>query len=203
MIINKKYGFLFVHIQKNAGSSIKKELSNFEDTSEYKYWHSFIDPEIENLQNYFKFCFVRNPWDRLVSWYNMMLSKGIHNDFSGYLLSNSKNFSEFLDLTNIIYETNKFECNDLYLYPKSISFNQLDYVSDNDGKILVDFIGKFENLQEDYNQICDKIKIKSFRLEKINQYNHKDYKSYYNDRDIEKVYNLYKRDIEYFDYKFE
>ena len=87
---------------------------------------------------------------------------------------------------------------------KQTNLNVMDNtLIQNEGKILVDFIGKFENLQEDFNLICEKIKIKNFELEKINQYNHKDYKLYYSDKDIEKVYNLYKRDIEYFGYKFE
>jgi chondroitin 4-sulfotransferase 11 len=81
MILNKKYKFIFVHIQKNAGSSIKKSLLSFENSEQHKYSHSFIDTEIGNFEDHFKFCFVRNPWDRLVSWYNMMLNKGIHNYF--------------------------------------------------------------------------------------------------------------------------
>lgn len=117
-------------------------------------------------------------------------------------LSNSTCFSEFINLTEIIYETNMFEKISEENYPKSISFNQLDYLSDEEGNVLVDFIGKFENLQLDYAHIMKQLNIPSASLQHLNKFEHKDYRSYYSDADIEKVYNLYKRDIEYFHYQF-
>lgn len=202
MILNDKYNFLFVHIQKTAGSSITNVLNSLEFTYSLNHSHSFITSVEYKYDSYFKFTFVRNPWDRLVSWYNMMLNKSIHNDFSRYLLNNSTNFSQFLNLTEIINETN--EHNDFIKtdYPKSIAFNQLDYISDNKGNVLMDFIGKFENLENDFRQIMEKIGVKDYSLLHLNKFEHGDYRNYYTDEDIEKVYKIYKRDIEYFNYKF-
>ena len=203
MIINHKYRFLFIHIHKTAGTSITNTLNKLEGTEHLHHSHSMINVlDINKYQNHFKFCFVRNPWGRLVSWYNMMIQKKIHNDFSKYLLENSNTFSEFLDLTDIIMENNPREINRYSTYPKSIGFNQLDYVSDNKGNVLVDFIGRFENLNEDYDKIIEKIGVKDLPLPHLNKFEYKDYRTYYTDKDIEKVYKMYEKDIKYFGYKF-
>ena len=203
MIINHKHKFLFTHIQKTAGSSISNVLSSIDGTEIILYSHSFLNTiNTERYNEYFKFCFVRNPWDRLYSCYKMMIKKGVHNDFSGHLLDNSKNFSEFLNLTDVIYETSPLECDGAHPYPKSISFNQLDYITDNSGNILVDFIGRFESLNEDYNKIMEKIGVTNLLLPHINKSTNGEYRYFYNDSDIEKVYNMYKRDIDYFGYEF-
>lgn len=200
MIVNNSYKFLFVHIQKTTGMSIRRSLSELQYNVKLNNAHSFINTiNIKDYLNHFKFCFVRNPWDRLVSWYNMFLNKGSHNEFSKYILT-SKNFSEFLDKTDIINDSD-CDVKKTNNYPKSISFNQLDYVSDNDDNVLVDFIGRYENINEDFKFISDKLNVK-LNLTHINKFNHDNYKTYYKDSDIEKVYNMYKRDIDYFGYEF-
>jgi hypothetical protein len=167
----------------------------------YKNKHSFIT-ELENeYKNYFKFSFVRNPWDRLVSWYNMFLNLKVSNDFSKYVLNNSKNFSEFLNLTEIIVEKIGHDNPNGEYYPKSISFNQLDYLTNKEGNINVDFIGRYENINDDYRNISTKLNI-SLDLECRNKFNHDHYRTYYSDSDAEKVYHMYKRDIDYFGYEF-
>jgi len=203
MLLNDKYNLIFVHIQKTAGTSITNNLQQLDGTRSIGNQHSLIKYyKIDNIEKYFKFCFVRNPWDRLLSWYNMLQRKGVHNDWTNYVLNNSSNFSEFLDLTDTIYETYEKEKIFKEDYPKSITINQLDYISDNEGNIVVDFIGKFENLQNDYAHIMKQLNIPAPPLQHLNKFEHKDYRSYYSDADIEKVYNLYKRDIEYFNYQF-
>jgi hypothetical protein len=204
MILNKEYKFIFVHIQKTAGVSIKSSLFSLPETKKVDNCHSFLkNLNLTSQEEYFKFCFIRNPWERLVSWYNMLIQKGIHNDFSRYILENSNNFSEFLNLTDIITENNVYEMDSSYSpYLKSISFNQLDYISDDTGEILVDFIGRFENLKEDYEKVCEKIGVKLY-LPHENKFSHKSYREYYkNEKDIEKVYFMYKRDIDFFCYEF-
>ncbi len=200
MILNKEYKFIFVHIQKTAGISIKNSLFSITGTEKINSSHSFLKTlDLVSPEEYFKFCFVRNPWDRLVSWWNMMEKKGIHNDFSKYLLE-AKSFSEFLEKTEIINETLDESVTDLG-YPKSISFNQLDYISDSRGKILVDFIGRFENINEDFLKVSKKIGF-DLNLSHLNKFDHPDYRKYYKDKDIEKVYFMYKRDIDFFCYEF-
>lgn len=202
MIINDKYKFVFVHIQKTAGTSITDYLFKIPETKQINHSHSMINTlNCDNYKDYFKFCFVRNPFDRLVSWYNMMINKDIHNDFSKYILENSNNFSEFLDLTNIINETNEYNDNLKTPYPKSISFNQLDYIIDNSGKIQCDFIGKFEEIESNFNKITKQLGF-DIKIEHLNKINHKPYREYYTLKDIKKLETLYERDLDYFKYYF-
>jgi chondroitin 4-sulfotransferase 11 len=200
MIVNDKYKFLFIHIQKTAGTSVTDMLNSIKYTQKEKSDHSFIADFSGDLSKYFKFCFVRNPWERLVSWYSMINERGPINDFHNYVLSNSNNFSDFLNLTDIIYEKNNVETSKNYSYPKSLAFNQLDYISD--GKeILVDFVGRFEKISEDITYVKNVIGI-DYQFQHLNKTNHTKYREYYNDNDAEKVYNLYERDIKYFGYEF-
>ena len=64
------------------------------------------------------------------------------------------------------------------------------------------FIGKFENLQSDFNKICEIIGIKKEKLPLINNTNKEDYKSYYTEETKKIIQKAYKKDIEMFNYSF-
>ena len=78
----------------------------------------------------------------------------------------------------------------------------MNYISDNEGNILVDFIGRFENINDDFEIIKSKIGITNIKLEHLNKFEHRNYREYYSDNDIEKVYKMYEHDIKYFNYEF-
>lgn len=218
MIINHLHKFLFIHIHKTAGSSIRNSLLSYVPGSYYLgYDHSFINaiPNFEIYNNYFKFCIVRNPWDRLVSWYFSILNLPKENNLKIYVTKNSKNFSEFLNYCGaIVYEKKNKKRKVLYnnvllkknpnlVYPKSIYFNQLEYITDGNGNIGVDYIGRFESLQESWSHICSKLKINiHLRKDKVGTWSNinKNYKQFYNNEDINKVALIYKKDIEAFNY---
>ena len=70
------------------------------------------------------------------------------------------------------------------------------------GKMAVDFIGRFENLQEDFNVVCDKIGKDRSVLPHVFQTKHAHYTQYYNDRAREIVGQIYQSDIKFFKYQF-
>jgi chondroitin 4-sulfotransferase 11 len=202
MIINHQHRFLFIHIQKTAGSSITEALNRLDGSQQLGYQHSMMNSlETAIYEGYWVFCFVRNPFDRLVSWWNMMMHKGIHNDFSRYLLSNSSSFSEFLDCTEVIDDQNALIPSMNEPYPKSIAFNQLDYMTGKDGRLDVHFIGRFESLQADFKRVSDAIGVQ-MELPHSNAFERRHYREYYRPRDVEKVRRMYKRDLKFFDYDF-
>jgi len=208
MIINHKYKFIFVHIHKTAGSSIRNSLLKLDGSEFLAHHHTHLKwIDYKKYEDYYKFCFVRNPWDRLVSWYFGILKLKSNNNLQKYIKSCSNNFSEFLNCRGIIKETiynKKIESfNTKIPYFKSISYNQLDYVSDDSGNILVNFIGRFENLNNDWNTILSNLSINKIKLFFENKGYHKNYKEYYQKDDINKVYEMYKKDIDYFGYEYE
>lgn len=148
------------------------------------------------FNNCFKFSFSRNPYDRAVShffWargqekYQSMLNLSI-DDFS------FKNYLLDIDPFRSNTANNPF--------PHSHFRNQCDFILDQNGNLLLDFIGKLENAQQDFDIICNKIGIPQQRLPHVNKSAHKHYTKYYDDETRKIVAEKYARDIEYFGYKF-
>lgn len=208
MIISHSKKFIFVHNYKVAGTSVRNALkpynnlsfwsSSFKDkikflNGEYPkvYAKDFehhvntpklktqLDPEI--FDSYFKFGFVRNPWDWQVSLYKFMLKRTQHHQHE--LIKSMKSFEEYID-----WRVNE----DRQLQQKF--FYQ-------DGKCLVDFIGKMENLNEDFSKICKKVGVVS-TLPRLNASRTKSdsFLNYYDQRTIDLVDEAFKKDIELFGY---
>ena len=87
------------------------------------------------FSEYFKFGFVRNPWDRVVSLY--LRREGIK-------MSEMMTFEEFARWIQNSSDTS---------IHTSVHKNRLDWFTDETGKVSVDFIGKFENLNTDFEII--------------------------------------------------
>jgi hypothetical protein len=79
--------------------------------------------------------------------------------------------------------------------------NQLDWITIN-GEIEVDFIGRHEYLQEDFNVVCDYLSFEPITLPVYNKTDHEHYSTYYNEDTKAIVAELFAKDIEYFGYKF-
>jgi chondroitin 4-sulfotransferase 11 len=194
---------LFVHIQKTGGTSILRTLGLDAHLHHRHFFASQFRPmcDAEQWDATFKFAFVRNPWDRLVSWWSMIngfrdaYRKGPHlNRFFAYIFENSLTFEEFI-----------LNCHADIADPdgrKCILRNQLDYLTDPDGRLLVDFIGKFENLEMDFRKVTRQLGLPDTALAHINQSTHAAYFDYYNDRTRSLIEQAYQRDIKQFGYTF-
>ena len=82
---------------------------------------------------------------------------------------------------------------------------KISFITDKKGNVLIDFIGRYENLQNDFNLICVKLNIQHLKLPMINKSRkreHKNYREYYDDQSKAIVTELYKKDLEYFNYNF-
>lgn len=172
-MISHKYKSIFVHIPKTAGQSISDvflRLSGFNwgtcdqllimdnndpakgparlthlTASEYVSYGYVTKKE---FNTYFKFSFVRNPWARIVSEYKF------------------RQFPRECDFKTFLFKRfPKPGWGDEYTHV----LPQYDFLYDSNGVKLVDFIGKYETLQDDFNIICDKVGIKRTLLGRVNQ----------------------------------
>lgn len=189
-MISHKHKCIFIHNNKTGGTSISKFLINDGlpkckhcTILEYKKkYGDFFD-------SYFKFTIVRNPWDKLISQYFFRVgdnSQGGHLFLKKYMKKKKNiSFKEFLQKPFPIGHVQQFS-----------------RISDENGDVLLDFVGRFENLQEDFDTICDKIEIPRQQLPHVNKTKHKHYTEYYDDETKSIVAEKYAKDIEYFGYKF-
>lgn len=210
-----------MHIQKTGGTAISEALIKHAGATFISPAHLQLKALEFSCQRPFVFAVVRNPWDRLVSWYEMMKRKMIHNDFSKYLLEPGSNgspvsFSEFIRRTATVKEQSFPESSYSKVdalnpkksigYVKSLSFNQLDYLTDKDGKKSYDEIIRFEDLPSDFCRVLRPFhpNIHADWLMRLNTNpSNKNYRDYYLDTSDRKwVAALYERDIEWFKFVF-
>lgn len=184
---NKK--FIFVHIPKNGGSSIERMLGMGGGIFSVKDFASELD-----INKYYKFGFVRNPFDRLVSAYTYLKSgkelvdRHFYNIVTKYPTIN--NFIiDFLNKEDNLYKIPHFTPQHLWL--------KLD------GEYVMDYIGKVENYNESVKEIFSAIGLKHTQnIVHTNKSNRGDYRNYFNDETVEIVSNLYFEDMSDFNYKF-
>jgi hypothetical protein len=134
------------------------------------------------FDSYFSFAVVRNPWDWNVSLYKYLLADKNH-----VLHERTKSFKNFDE-----YIRNR--------YQKSYA-SQKKFIYSKNGEKLVDYVARFENLEQDFNEICSIIGIQA-ELPHINISNNKDYREYYTDETREMVQHSHKTDIDLFEYEF-
>jgi hypothetical protein len=221
MLISNSKKFIFIHIPKNAGQSITNALfkfcvgknarffSDIISTRNYIrinsklmqlfnfsfYDHSFKDHESasnvkevlgSSYSSYFSFAFVRNPWDWILSHYTYTL-KNVRHYRHSFVKNNLKNFDEYVE----------YEC----LKGMPEQYNQNKFIYDSSGNQLVNFVGKFENIQNDFQIICDQLDIDT-NIKHFNQSNKFNYREHFSERSKDLVKDYYSKDIELFDYKF-
>ena len=76
-----------------------------------------------------------------------------------------------------------------------------EWISDGD-EIIVDFVGRYENLNEDWSKICQTLQVPALPLGRENQVVRQDYRVFYDNESRELVANRFARTIELFEYRF-
>ncbi|WP_372370565.1 sulfotransferase family 2 domain-containing protein [Candidatus Uabimicrobium sp. HlEnr_7] len=181
---------VFFHIPKAAGKSLATAVFG-KDTNHFSYRQ--VAKQLD-LDKFYTFAFVRNPWDRMVSTYNFLRKGGWGGLDQIWLQANGRHLHSFSDFLLFVQS-----------HPRDMVhfLPQTHWVCDKNGNIKVDFIGKFENIQQDYKKLCDHLKITNPLPHMNASPRCKDYRSYYkNDGNIKIVQLLYEDDIRLFDYHY-
>ena len=195
MPISHKYKCIFVHITKNAGTSITNEFE-MTDIGHYP-WHIIRDKYPMEWLTYFKFTIVRDPYDRFISSYEYSKMEKSYWHSSGdsrqgkhteYDLLKDRSFGECVKLFST--QRNKFQNHCWTL--------QCPYVLSPDGDIMVDYIVRFENLEEDMKYVY-KVCGKEPQGRKDNPSQRKE-ENYYDEETKKIVSGVYSRDFRLFNY---
>jgi len=213
MIISHKHKFIFMKTRKTAGTSIQLALSEYCGDDDIitpdvdakhlgknvdKFFTDHPHPLIRDVKDYlgdniwdsyYKFAFVRNPWDLVVSRYHWNMRR--QN-------CSVEGFRKFLDTycsSDACFGPAHYFVNDL----------QQNYTTLN-GELSLDFVGRFENIKEDFKQLCKNIELPELELVKSkNSYKpdyYNKYTQYYDNDSIHLVEKYFSKDIEMFEYSY-
>ena len=198
MPVNDQLKCIFIHIPKTGGSSINTVLrghgglSLFGDVPKgerrngqpghYHHfrWHevkNHVDPEV--WRNYFKFAVVRNPWDRVVSWF----------EYHKVTKSNTERKMTFDQWVR-----------------KRPGPQMYRHTHDKAGMLLtlkLDAVLRYENYAEDLSVLWERLNVRVDKMPHIKKTERRPYQEYYNDEQRQLIADHYVHDIELFGYTFD
>ena len=177
MIIDK-YKTIFIHIPKNAGTSVETLFANSSfriQPPKHANIHEIKKKFPKLYDSHSKFTIIRDPYDKMVSWYFYL----------------KRNAGEHLNVV---------EFNDWVKDPQQLwHANDPIYFLDPQHTWIDDTVKviKFENLNEGLNEFFED----EIDLPIVNKSNHEHYLTYYDEESLDVVYNKYKEDFEKYNYK--
>lgn len=144
----------------------------------------------------YKFTFIRNPFDWMLSTYNYILAYKVHGYHDVVSKMDLTEFIEFYVNTMMLNEGVPIGAN------KCVSLHE--FITDNNGNVIVDFIGRFENANEDMKKVMKVLNLpeEDLPFKNVNPYREADYRVCYNDKSRALVEKYFKKDLEYFGYSF-
>ena len=226
MIISHRKKFIWIHFPKCAGTSIRElfQTNPIFQSDVHASWHTkrdinwkkeypkvdinlwthssasdikkYLDKRGYRWDDYFKFVFIRNPWERAVSEY----------EYYRQVMNKKEDKSDF-NIKETEMAINQPPKNFIMRTERNASWSPHDYIFDKDGKRMVDFVGKVENMEEDFKKVVKKIlpdaHITQWRLPHRNiTTKNKSYRDYYDDESREYVRNRDAKIIELGQYEF-
>ena len=207
MIISHRHKFIFFAVPKTATHTIREALRQHTGPNDWEqqvlFGKEYLPiPELARLQHghisaqeirphleagiwssYFKFAFVRNPFDRFVS--SCFFLNRADPNFEGTAVAFMK---ERL-------QRPRFQ-------QRVLVRPQYQQLCTAEGDIALDYVGRYEDLQVSYDTICEKIGVSKSELGKNNSSKHSGYTKYYDDDLRQQVADFYKDDLQFFSYDF-
>ncbi|MEW5828785.1 MAG: sulfotransferase family 2 domain-containing protein [Chloroflexota bacterium] len=225
-MVSHEYRCIFIHIPKCAGTSIENALGHLNDhvgrggqdhrsirmfemplfspyvfssrdnmseavrRIKHKYLavknpRNKLTVTKEQFDSYFKFAFVRNPWSRAFSWYTNVMQDEAH--LQRLNLTRHVSFNEF-----VRQQSGKGELKPQMFWLKSF-----------DGSIPLNFIGRFENLAEDFQKICEVLRLDPIALPHRGKGSNQDYRDHYDEESKRIIEEVYREEISAFGYSFD
>ena len=201
---------IFIHIPKTGGTSVENLLwPNISTRTKNDFWMGFVDPYHNKYQTgglqhllakqilqeigdaifseYYKFSIVRNPWRKSVSQFVNML---IRKDLRDFI--NMKSDTTFIEYLNLILQKDHVQWKP-----------QTDFILDDNGEMLIDDYYKLEDIKKNYSKLSKKTSANFNFLPHANEGNYYSFKDYYNKESIEIVSEIYKSDIDFFNYTYD
>lgn len=211
-MISHKHKCIFLHIPKAAGTSVERFLRDVDSDIPAKVlrkrgFSHFLNDHLD----YYVFSFVRNPYDRLVSawkWGQLKFEK--EGDLPFYNKERAVSFEEYVLLTTDLdyrkdHQDLWSEYDEYHTLPQFEFFPQLNgghYFTDKiNPEFTCNFIGRFENLHEDFNKVCSDIGIQELKLPHAYNSKRLKKKAMWTKDLKDKIYDYYKKDFELFKYK--
>ena len=192
-MISDDFKTIFVHIPKTGGTSVESMFGDnivirqktFRDKQPNKHWSAkrIQSQNSQKFEEYYKWTIVRNPWERELSFYNMA-SKGVK--------FRHMSFKEFLKKVTIPAVEKWRKMDDEYI---NICANQLSYFLDDNENIIVDKIVRYENLNAEWQNICNKIGKEYEELPHLRKAKRKPMGEYYDQECIDIVAELRKEEM--------
>lgn len=161
---------------------------------------SLVDIDEDRVSNLFRFCFVRNPFTRLVSAYKSMVCRdkddeyyrgGVFRDLNKY-----GGFSHRMPFEGFVERV----CDIPDKHSDPHFRTQSDFVMNSGGRVEMDFIGRFENLESDFARLCDRLNITKTELKYLNSTDDVEFKEHYTESIADKVIARYRKDFDNFKY---
>jgi hypothetical protein len=212
-MISHKHKCIFIHVPKTGGSSIeqilgyqrtKEEIYGWDDAIGVPLQHAsaqqLLDHDLvdrETFDRYFKFAFVRNPFDLVVSEWKWRINR---RNFRPWSRDRWIQMSLMRFLKRHL--AGKFK-GEIGLRIRNHLTPQYEFIHDRNGKCLVDFVGRFENFAADLDHVAGvlNLEVKSVPHAKKTKRGH--YSDYYDSETIDLVGKMYEKDLAEFGYRFQ